>query len=874
MSIHVKGDDLMNQTVLKIAAAGLMHDIGKFAQGSMSIPKQYANDNADQYQPFYNNHHTHIHALYTAAFIEQFADKLPPCFNKPGWGDGDSFINLAAGHHKPETSMQWIITMADRISSGLDRATFDAGEKIAFRDFKKTRLLPLFEGLAANSEEEYARLDNFKYYYPLAPLSANSVFPQHRDNNKIQADVNQEYQTLFDTFIHYLGRLQHRETDTTHWISHFDSLLQTCTAMIPAARVGDIIPDVSLYDHARTTAAFASALYQYHRQTESMNKQSIKNQEKEKFLLVAGDFYGIQNFIFSAGGEMRKFRSKLLRGRSFAVSLFSEFATDMLCRKLELTDLSVIFNSAGKFTLLAANTPENLDTIQQVETAINDWMFNISCGQASMGIAVTVARPSQFYQSEYSNLYDSHILDIQERKKQKLNLERYSGTIADYLSAFDSSLDRPLCGLCGKRPADAKASADRAVLGEQDVFSCPVCRDHVMLGNGLIKYSRLAVISETERTSSGRGLHCPFFDRYQLKFTNSKDVKANTDLLKIWQVNANADGSLFSDVTMRPINGYVPRYRPEDEQDDGLLEGERREDKTLELIDQIRPGEPKTFTHIALRAKRRNGEEKCVSGTEAIGVLKADVDNLGMLMGCGLPEKRFTLSRIATLSRQLDAFFSVYLPNLLAGHEEFKDVYTVFAGGDDLFLIGPWNTMAPLAMYLKKRFSEYVCNNRKISFSAGITVHKAHVPVDKLAAAAEEALEGAKDMPGKNSVTMFGQTVTWDAFQVLLDSRNIMQSWLDRNYISSAMMYRFNHLITMADQEQAALAGGDVYLDDLEAMKWRAMFSYSIQRNIHSSLKGTERQDAVDDVSQMAAWINTYGAATRIPLWHLLYDKR
>jgi len=67
----------------------------------MTIPKQYANDNADQYQPFYNNHHSHIHALYTAAFIEQFADKLPP-----GWGDGDSFINLAAGHHKRETAMQ------------------------------------------------------------------------------------------------------------------------------------------------------------------------------------------------------------------------------------------------------------------------------------------------------------------------------------------------------------------------------------------------------------------------------------------------------------------------------------------------------------------------------------------------------------------------------------------------------------------------------------------------------------------------------------------------------------------------------------------------------------------------------------------------
>ena len=97
----------MDQTVLKIAFAGLLHDIGKFAQGCMDIPKQYANNNAGQYQPFYKNRHTHIHALYTAAFIEQFADKLPRQLNEPGWGEGDSFINLAAGHHKPETPMQW-----------------------------------------------------------------------------------------------------------------------------------------------------------------------------------------------------------------------------------------------------------------------------------------------------------------------------------------------------------------------------------------------------------------------------------------------------------------------------------------------------------------------------------------------------------------------------------------------------------------------------------------------------------------------------------------------------------------------------------------------------------------------------------------------
>ena len=117
-----------------------------------------------------------------------------------------------------------------------------------------------------------------------------------------------------------------------------------------------MVHDVSLYDHCRTTAAFASALYGYHLQNNSIDKKAIIDNNEEKFLLVTGDFYGIQDFIFSTGGETKKFRSKILRGRSFGVSVMAELAADMLCRKLNLTSFSVVFAAAGKFTLLAPNS--------------------------------------------------------------------------------------------------------------------------------------------------------------------------------------------------------------------------------------------------------------------------------------------------------------------------------------------------------------------------------------------------------------------------------------------------------------------------------------------------------------------------------------
>ena len=870
---------------LKIALAGLFHDIGKFAQGNLTISRQYADDNANQYQPFdkKSSRHTHIHSLYTVAFIEQFADHLPRQFNQV-WGDGDGFINLAGGHHKPETPYQWLIARADRISSGLDRNRFQEGEKIAFRDFKKTRLLPIFEYLEPDSSKQSAvGAGDFKYRYPLLPLSSDSIFPLRAEEKSMQVGAEEEYGKLFAQFTKRLAALEDKNTDLELWANHFNSLLLTCTAMIPAARVGDVVHDVSLYDHMRTTAAFAAALYRYHHDDNSMKERSINDDSLKKFLLITGVFYGIQNFIFSGGGESGKFRSKLLRGRSFSVSLFSELAADMLCRRLGLTFLSTIFNAAGKFTIIAAKTENSMKIIEDVKNEINDWLFSISYGESTMGIAVTSCRQSEFYSGSYGELYDRHLQDVQAVKKQRLDFSRYGGVVEDYFDSFDSSLERPLCGLCGKRAAEAEASRDRKVLKDKTV-ACAVCRDHVMLGTGLVREDIIMVVdNQGAKEGDGKkiGLLRPVFDRYQLVFAgNSGKLPANSTIIRKYQFRVKGNGSLFSTVTMQPLSGYVPCYTEADEHgDDRFLTSSRGEDKALDMIDQIRVGDPKSFSHIAITAKLYDKGKGSYKGTEAIGILKADVDNLGLLMGCGLPEEWFSISRMATLSRQLDSFFSIYLPELLEREEKFRDVYTVFAGGDDLFLIGPWNRMAYLASYLREKFTDFVAGNKKITFSAGITVHKPHVPVDKLAAAAEDALEQAKEREDKDSVTMFGHTVRWGELRVLLDNRDTMQSWLDeKKYISASMMYRFNHLITLAQRLKIALSGKKVYLDDIDAMKWESLFSYSLQRNINLSIKGKnreqEREQAMAEVGLMAGWLKQYGGAMRIPLWHLLYDRR
>ena len=81
-----------------------------------------------------------------------------------------------------------------------------------------------------------------------------------------------------------------------------------------------------------------------------------------------------------------------------------------------------------------------------------------------------------------------------------------------------------------------------------------------------------------------------------------------------------------------------------------------------------------------------------------IGVLRADVDNMGQAFTSGFAEKYNTISRTATLSRQLSMFFKCYINTLLSEKEYMfnessggRSATIVYSGGDDLFIVGAWN---------------------------------------------------------------------------------------------------------------------------------------------------------------------------------------
>ena len=134
----------------------------------------------------------------------------------------------------------------------------------------------------------------------------------------------------------------------------------------------------------------------------------------------------------------------------------------------------------------------------------------------------------------------------------------------------------------------------------------------------------------------------PIFGRYQVSFPDGQlNEPAKTGhLLKYWDISSKPDQALKEGIGVKFINGYVPTYSHDDQYEDRFLEGERSEEKTLAIVDDIHPGDPKTFSHIAAMAlNSRNQGKGGFRGVQALGVMKADVDYLGMLLSCGMARR-------------------------------------------------------------------------------------------------------------------------------------------------------------------------------------------------------------------------------------------
>lgn len=698
------------------------------------------------------------------------------------------------------------------------------------------------------------------WYYPLKPLSVESIFPQKR-----QEALNAlSYAEVWECLVNGVKNIPQAHTkDSVLWLDHFDTLWQHCAHNIPTRSQKDI----ALYDYVKTVAALTVALWGWAKDQLSSQQVDISSvisaitsdTQDKKLLLIQGDFFGIQNFIFANGSQSNKQAAKLLRGRSFQVSLFAEVAALKVLEACGLPSTSQILNAAGKFMIVAPNTPTVRAKLQHVREEINQWFLKHSFGLLGLGLATQEASAEDFLDKNKFTALIKQSFSVLEKSK----LQRFDLT-ASFSSVLDADYQHGVCGYNQFLPAE--------VQDKNAIWVAKISADQIKMGSLLTKYNRIMVLKSADSVRTDAETQVLSLDifGYYIAFTQEQLVTGKfgnlvaNDLVRCWDFSLpNQDKPLWQGYARRYVNAYVPHFSYEDMADVAKYQVLT---ETAD-VDEMETNQIKTFHHLACEDRQKSpATADKYLGKVAIATLKGDVDNLGKIFEKGLAEPNF--ARMAGLSRQMNLFFSLWLPYCCA--TQFPNIYTVFAGGDDFFMIGPWRTTQKFAYKMREAFQHYVADNPDITFSAGISVTKPDVPVHKLSAYAEDALESAKtyqhDYGVKNSVNVYDINVAWQDWSALEKAYDQILDLKKMYDLSTSYLYGMLQLSESAEKAEQGY---------IEHSLWCSRFAYRTKRFVEGQKMGDKECAAHQDISSILGGnIHRLKKQFHIPLFNYFYLLR
>jgi CRISPR-associated protein Csm1 len=216
-----------------------------------------------------------------------------------------------------------------------------------------------------------------------------------------------------------------------------------------------------------------------------------------------------------------------------------------------------------------------------------------------------------------------------------------------------------------------------------------------------------------------------------------------------------------------------------------------------------------------------------------LGYLRIDGDGAGKHFRNLKGEPR----RIWALSRLLNLFFTESANRLVS--RRFTNIYPVYGGGDDLFVIGPWNEVLDFALELRRELNYIVGND--LTFSAGMSLAKPKEHILTQAEFAREQLDSAKKDPGygrpcgRDQIRALGVTAGWDTFRTLNESAKQVTKWIEDKEIPNS----FLHQVLQLHNAWKQCLGTSNGKATAKLVRYKPLLYYQIQRN----LKAGKAQD-------------------------------
>ncbi|MDO5410703.1 MAG: type III-A CRISPR-associated protein Cas10/Csm1 [Lachnospiraceae bacterium] len=545
-------------------------------------------------------------------------------------------------------------------------------------------------------------------------------------------------------------------TFTEEYVNSLLSILEATLSYIPSSTSKRELADISLYDHVKMTAAIAICVEQYLKFKKEKNyreKLFIHANEtyaEKMFLLYSMDVSGIQNFIYTIASQKAL---KGLRARSFYLELVMEHIIDELLTKLSLSRANLIYCGGGHCYLLLPNTEDVRKAVEEQENIVNNWfldMFGTSLYVAGGYVSCSANDLKNVPEGSYSALYIEISKKISIKKShryQAQDIMKLNGEISD------GERECKVCRRIEKLNADDK---------------CPMCAALEKMSGNILYQKFFTVISNKEADA--------------LPLPGEKYLVADTKEGLLLRMESDT---------------YVRCYTK-----NRIYTGKHVTTKLW--VGAYTTGD--SFEELAQKAE----------GINRIAILRADVDNLGkaFVFGFQRPGKdnRYvTLSRTATLSRQLSLFFKCYINQIMEngksdclGGGGKRNITIVYSGGDDVFLAGAWNEVIEAFIDLREALGKFTQNT--LTISGGIGLYHSGYPINIMAKEVERLENQSKDFDGKDAITLFDEngSYKWNVFleRVLGEKFKLIKSFFEiSDDRGKAFLYHLLELIRNSGEQ-------------------------------------------------------------------------
>ena len=604
-------------------------------------------------------------------------------------------------------SAAYITYWADNVAAGADRREklSDIGDKEPYE--KDMPLESVFNILNGNKQD---------YTYDMQEVYDSGDINYPHQNRTPYSEII--YSKIISNIKEGLSAIEL----TDEYVNSLLGVLEANLSFVPSSTSTKQVADISLYDHVKITAAIGGCILEYLKASgeTDFKKELFDNctetYNKKTFLLLSMDMSGIQEFLFKIDSEDAL---KTLRSKSFYLEILLEHIVDELLNPLGLSRANLIYSGGGHAYILLPNTSIAKDTITNLFKNIKKWMLDyfgtdlyVAYGYAECSANELMDKPEGSYQ------------EIFARASEAVSLQKTSRYNSEEIILLNTKPKEQLtreCRICG---TTEKLNSENL---------CPVCAALIGLSKKIQDKPFVSIVTQKEGDSCA---HLPLGKYMIMESEESlrQRTKNKANFVRAYSKNKMYTG--FNLSTRLWVGNYY---------------------------------QGNSFKELANASK----------GINRIGVLRADVDNLGKAFVRGFSNVQgeanySSLSRSATFSRKLSMFFKLNI-NYLLGNAAFsmegerpyplRDAAIVYSGGDDLFIIGAWNSIIETAVDINEALKNYTQGT--LTISAGIGIYPEKYPVTALARETGKLEDISKLKEGKNAITLFNEenSYHWDEFK-------------------------------------------------------------------------------------------------------------